>query len=45
MKADTYVEETRVSYVKEKLKGNPKFMERLRAKNMAKLDSHDAVAL
>ncbi|KAI3960247.1 hypothetical protein MKW98_016971 [Papaver atlanticum] len=45
MKADTYVEETRVSYVKEKLKGNPKFMERLRAKNVAKLGSHDAIAL
>jgi len=32
MKADKLVEETRKSYVKDRLRANPQFMERLKAK-------------
>lgn len=35
VKADKLVEETRTSYVKERLRANPAFMERLRAKAAA----------
>ncbi|KAJ6850302.1 uncharacterized protein M6B38_264505 [Iris pallida] len=39
MKADKLVEETRNAYVKERLKANPKFMERLKAKTTKMLES------
>ncbi|OUZ99870.1 Ribosomal protein S24/S35 [Macleaya cordata] len=43
MKADKIVEETRVSYVKEKLKKNKEFMKRLKAKNLGKCGSRVAI--
>ncbi|XP_042491103.1 uncharacterized protein LOC122070919 [Macadamia integrifolia] len=41
-KADKLVEETRASYVKDRLKANPEFMKRLRAKTMEMRASHSA---